>query len=426
MNPADVAKPAPRRSIIMNTPWYYGWNVLGAAVLFQAITWGIVATFTMFVPAWMSEFNASRADVMMAILLEMIVIGLLAPPVGRLLDRMTIGLLVASGGFFFACGLLLIAVATELWHVLLAYGFFLAVGKSVSGPLTGSTLAANWFRRRKGRALGISATGTAVGSVVLAPLIAFSLEMSGWRTTHVALAVASIAILVPLGIFVVRSSPESAGIEAEMRGLAGGSQPQPSRKWTTMEILSSPVLWIVVAAVLPFNLITSAVQSNLSPFLQDLGFGIKDASRLIPLMAAMTIAGKIALGTLSDRFDTRSLLLVAVALMASALLILRLAPAMPLLYFGAALMGFAAGAPLPLIGIIIADNFERSAFGRVTGVVFFFVLTFSGTGAVVGGYLRDVTGSYLAMFTALLVLLAPVAIAAAFLKTRRKGSEGAT
>lgn len=401
--------------LLFKTPWYYGWNVIAAGVLFQGLTWGMAATFTLFVAGWMAEFHTTRAEIMVAIMIEGLGVGLLAPFVGRLVDRTPTGLLVALGGVAFGAGMLLIGVATEMWQMMIAFGIMLPIGKSATGPLTGSTLAAKWFGRRRGLALGLASTGTAVGTISFVPLAAILLGEMGWRGAHIVLAAISVAVLVPLGLFVVRSSPESAGVEREAEPALGQTAQKTTRAWSTLQVLCAPVLWIIVCTILPFNIVTSAVNSNLGPFLGDLGYDVQVAGQLIPLIAACTISGKIAIGTLADRVGIRVLLVAAVGVMTCALLILRISADMPMLYLGAALLGFASGAPLPLIGMIVANNFDRAAFGRVTGISYFFVLAFAGAGAVVGGYIRDVTGSYTAVFGALVFVLIPILIATAFL-----------
>lgn len=423
-----TATAAPRRGlafksgpVLFRTPWYYGWNILAASVLFQASTWGLAATFTLFVAPWVVAFEATRAQLMFAVVLESIAVGLLAPVVGRLLDRVPTGPLVALGGVLVACGLLVISISTELWHLILATTILLAGGKSLSGPLTGSNLAAKWFRQRRGLALGISATGTAVGSMLLVPLGAALTTHLGWRGAHVVLALLCVSVITPLALFVVRSSPESAGIEPEPDSARTAmATPPPTGSYTTLQILQMPILWIIVLTTLPFNIVSSAVGSNLGPFIVDLGLDLSSASGLIATIAAFTIIGKMTLGLIADKIDTRVPLIGAAFSMAAALLIFQTKPEIGLLFLAAALLGFGAGAPLPMIGVMVAKYFERSAFGRVTGITFFFVLAFAGTGAIVGAYIRDVSGSYTNMFRVLVMVLVPIVVAALFLRPTGK------
>jgi cyanate permease len=57
------------------------------------------------------------------------------------------------------------------------------------------------------------------------------------------------------------------------------------------------------------------------------------------------------------------------------------------------LLGFAAGAFLPLMGAIVSSWFGAAAFGRVTGLVGPFT-TLAAIGPWIAGYIRDTTGSY--------------------------------
>jgi hypothetical protein len=50
----------------LNTPWFYGWNIVGIAIAYQAITYGIaIYGFTFWVPYWETEFDAGRGVIML-------------------------------------------------------------------------------------------------------------------------------------------------------------------------------------------------------------------------------------------------------------------------------------------------------------------------------------------------------------------------
>ena len=98
------------------------------------------------------------------------------------------------------------------------------------------------------------------------------------------------------------------------------------------------------------------------------------------------------------------------------------APNYPGMLLASALFSFGEGASLLLIGAIVAARFGPSAYGTAIGIVYFFTMTLGVTGPVIGGYLRDVTGSYSAMFGVMLALLVPAVVAMALLRGgHRKG-----
>jgi len=72
----------------------------------------------------------------------------------------------------------------------------------------------------------------------------------------------------------------------------------------------------------------------------------------------------------------------------------------------AACIGAAAGGILPLISVIVASRFGAAAFGQVMGMMTLFI-TLAAFGSLLAGALRDVLGSYDAVFLGFALLLLP-------------------
>lgn len=409
-------------------PWYYGWNIVAAGVIIQTVTFGIgFSSFTYLVIPWTTAFDASRAEVQIALMAATIGIGVLSPLCGWLLDQFSNRLLITLGAVAFAVGLLLISLSTALWQIIVIYALLLSIGLTLVGPLATSTLTAKWFRARRGLALGIVAVGTSMGAIVFPPLVTTILAFDGsWRVVSLILAILSGAILIPIAWFVVRSSPEEAGVELEPDSeytsiMAADSD---GKRWSTIDILRSPVLWITVAGFLPTNFVYQAVQSNLGPFAADLHVGLREAGFLIPVVGSGMLVGKLIFGTLADRIDNRLLFWSAVACLAASLLLMRSMPGYVVLLAACGLIGFGIGANLPLLGSIVATRFGPQAFGRVTGIVYM-LLTVCALGPVIGAHLRDASGSYASMMWYSMLLLVPSVIAISLLPGPRIVQTGA-
>ena len=51
--------------MVSSQHWYYGWNIVGAGMTFQAVMFGLTFfSFIFWVPIWSEEFDADLADVM--------------------------------------------------------------------------------------------------------------------------------------------------------------------------------------------------------------------------------------------------------------------------------------------------------------------------------------------------------------------------
>lgn len=367
----------------------YRWLVVAYTLLMQAVTVGVlIYCFALFALPWLAEFEAPRRDVMVAISLLQVGMGVVSPFAGRAMDALPMRVLVTAGALSMAVGLWLASHAQALWQILLIYALLFPPALALTGTLASQTLVARWFRDRRGLAIGISATGTNLGGMVFPFLVAGWLVASGWRDTLVWLAVLGLLLVVPLGWLVLAREPRAAAAGAAPA--AGHIAP---RAWRTREILTTRLFWIPVAGMLPLQTAFGAVQFNLGAYAADAGYTSDQAANLIALCSLCMIGGKFLFGGLGDRLDHRWLYWLAAASMSLGLLLLRGAPALPLLTLAVACVGLAGGGILPMLGLVFGARFGVEAFGRVMGLVML-TITFGAVGPVAAGWVYDVTGSY--------------------------------
>jgi len=370
---------------------YYGWNVVGAAMGFQAATIGLTFyAFTFWVEPWTATFDASKGALMVAFMLSQFAAGIVSPFAGQAMDRVSIRALVTVGVLAFAGGYAAVGFATAVWQIVVLYALVIPLGIVLAGPLAAQTLVAKWFRARRGIAMGWVTTGTSIGGLALPPLAAWLLLEFGWRQAHVMLGAGVAIVLLPLVWAVVRTSPETSGIEPEAEHRAG---PGRFPEWSTGTILRERNFWALVLGLLPATTAFNGVQINLAPYAQDLGIGAQRSSFLMSLLAGTMIGGKLVFGALADRFDHRWVYGLAVLCLGAALASMTGRPGYPQLVGISVLVGFAGGGFLPLIGAIISTRFGPLAFGRVMGLTAPAAML-AAVGAPVAGWLRDWTGSY--------------------------------
>jgi MFS family permease len=379
----------------------YRWLVVAYTLLMQAVTVGtLIYCFALFVLPWLEAFDAPRRDVMLAVALLQVGMGLLSPFAGRAMDAVPMRRLLLIGVGAFAGGLWLVAHASALWQILLVYGLVFPFAMALSGTLASQTLVARWFRDKRGLAIGISAMGTNLGGMVLPLVVAGVLPDLGWRETLQWLGFVGLLLVAPLGWLVLGRVPAADG--------GGGADDSPAdlRQWSSREILGSRLFWIPVVAMLPLNTAFGAVQFNLGAYAQDLGLATERAANLIALCSLCMILGKLFFGGLGDRIDHRYLYWLAAASMSAAMLILQGEPAPWLVTVGVVCVGLAGGGILPMMGLIHGARFGLASFGRVMGLVML-TITFSAIGPLLAGWIFDVTGSYDTAFMLFLGLFAP-------------------
>ncbi|MGE0385071.1 MAG: MFS transporter [Gammaproteobacteria bacterium] len=376
----------PLMHIVM--PWFYGWNILGICLVFQALTLGVVfSTFTFWAKPWMEEFDVTRATVMTAMMLQQLVSGVLAPFVGRAFDRGSIRAIVSLGPVLLAVGLTLIGYASTFVQIIAVYALVLPFATTLTGVLAAQVLAAKWFANKPGFAIGIVAVGSNVGGMIVPLLATLLLDHFDWRTAHFALAAFCLLVAAPLIWLVVRNPPPAAA-----RTVVAGPAPADT-EWTTRRILTTPVFWIMLLGFVPPMFAIAGFQFNLAPYTHDLGIDPKRAAVLFSIFSVAGIIGKLAYGVLADRINHRWLAMVGVATVALPFVMLSWRPDFEGLVLCCLVMGWSLGGLLPLAGAIAAQQFGPQAIGRVMGL-FFLGIRPTALASPLAGLIRDRTGSY--------------------------------
>lgn len=118
--------------------WYYGWNVIAVALVFQAVTFGMALfSTTYFIPIWMDEFSVGRADLMWPVLAATLTIGVGAPFAGTAMDRLPIRYIVSAGGTFYGLGFLALSQVGAVWQIITIYALLVEQGSSWQALLQG-------------------------------------------------------------------------------------------------------------------------------------------------------------------------------------------------------------------------------------------------------------------------------------------------
>ena len=88
------------------------------------------------------------------------------------------------------------------------YAFYFLFG-AFGNAMASTPLFANvgfWFRHNPGLALGLTASGGAIGQGVVPYLAGMAITANGWQWAYQAMAISYLVIALPIG-FLVRESP---------------------------------------------------------------------------------------------------------------------------------------------------------------------------------------------------------------------------
>ena len=230
-----------------------------ALVLFG--TAGSRFSFGVFLRPLTEEFDWSRGSLSGALAVAGLATGLLRPVAGMLSDRYDARYVAAIGLVLGGAALLGLSKIDSLWQL---YALFLLMGFgfTLASPATLTRLVSTRFTKRRGLALSLAGSGSAVGETALVPLAAVVLTLSGWRTSYVVLGLILLLIILPLSSFLLsswfgrrRGSDREEGElrveEAGMRRDARGGKPacawMPDDGMSLRQAVKTPIFWALTA-----------------------------------------------------------------------------------------------------------------------------------------------------------------------------------
>jgi len=209
-------------------------------------------------------------------------------------------------------------------------------------------------------------------------------------------------IMIPLNFFLLRVNPPVAAEQGSVTATAATA----ASNLTTRAIVTSRAFWIPLLVLIPISAAFSSVQFNLGTYLKDLSYPTEFTGQMIALTAFMMILGKLLYGKLADNVDHRYLFLFMALLQIIALTMLMINPSKLLIISAAMLLGVSGGGLIPMTAVVFAARFDPSTFGRVMGLLAFFMLIQS-FGSIFTGWMYDTFGNYDYAFATLIALTLP-------------------
>ena len=327
------------------------------------------------------QFGWTRAQVTSGNALSKLVVGpIFGFLAGWIVDRfgprrlMMIGILMAGGA--------LVGLGS-ISSLGLFYFFYLfnALGYVCGGPLPNQVLLTEWFDRSRGKAMGFAYLGIGIGGATV-PWISHALAQHfGWQTSLRILGLLVVVASLPL-VLLLKELPAKATV-----GAATSSSPMAAFKRLSFYLLTLGSMCSIAAV--------SGTQQNLKLFLSlDRHFTQRDAASVLSLVLAFSIAGRLLIGWLADRFSKKYVMLLTYLLVTAGIPLMFLGQTRLILYASAAIFGIGLGGDYMIIPLMTAEIFGIEILGRLLGVI----LT-AGSIAEAGapwliGRLRDTSGSY--------------------------------
>jgi MFS family permease len=358
----------------MKKPFYGWWVVAGCFLTFGISTgfpyYNIAFFFDYFRDdhGWPISFITLGAPV--AVLLT-----LWAGPV--IVPRVSPRLLIIVGtGLTFAAFQWFARLSGAQWEYYGAWCLYM-IGYFLSGPIPHQVIISNWFKEKRGRAMGITYVGVAViGSIgnKLGPYLASQMPYTE------ALKYMSLILLAawPLAIFLLRTKPQDVGQLPDGKHdpveIAAPAVLAPPK--TFRHLLHRAPFWLLLIGSAASIGSIAAVNFHMKFVFESQGFvdqaardGIWGTASFWVLWSS--IAGRLLAGYLADKLPRKYVMLATYLVVAFSIptLFLVTPDRFAFVYLFALIFGFAMGADYMLIPLMAADQFGLSTLARAMSAI---------------------------------------------------------
>jgi predicted MFS family arabinose efflux permease len=364
------------------TAWRTPAVIIVAGCLLALLSFGIRASFGLFLAPMSGEFGWGREVFAAAIAVQNLLWGLCQPVAGALADRFGAAKVLTAGALVYAAGLFLMANASTPGVLTLSAGVLVGVG--VAGASFAIVLAA--FARlvpedKRSWALGIGTAAGSAGQLFLVPLGQAFISAYGWSTA-----------LMLFGVLAFVMVPCAAALAG--RPDHGGQLPQ-SAGAALKEAFRHPSYNLLTLGFFVCGFHVAFIQVHLPPYLTDRGLDAGLAAWALGIIGGANIIGAYASGMLGGRYSKKYLLsgLYTARALAIALFVLLPISAAGVLIFSA-VMGLLWLSTIPLTSGLVAQFFGTRHMAMLFGIVFFSHQMGAFLGVWLGGYFFDATGSY--------------------------------
>jgi len=379
---------------------YYGWVMLGAISVTEVVSWGILYyAFAVFVAPMQAELGWSRVAITGAYSLALLCSGLAAVPVGRWLDQHGPRALMTTGSIV---GSLLLLAWSQVEHLWIFYLIMAGIGMSTAAVLYEPAFAivATWFRKRRGRALTVLTFFGAWASFIFIPLSNWLVVMFGWRFAVLTLAgILAVVTILPHAL-VLRHRPQDLGLLPD--GAAADTPTQAhagadERSMSAHAALREAGFWWLTFAFAVSTFATVALTVHLIPYLVERGHTPAFAATVAGLFGLMSLAGRLIIGPLGDRYARRWVTAGLMGMQLAGLVVLAAAPTSAGALIYVALFGAGSGTLTIMRAALLAERYGPAHYGSINGALSL-ALTGARTLAPIGaGALAALLGGYPAL-----------------------------
>lgn len=404
----------------MTRRWYYGWSMVAVLAVTETLSYGIlIYAFSVYVVPLEHAFGWSRATINGAITAAQLVAGLLAWPVGVLLDRYGARWLMTGGAIWGALWLALWGFVTEPWqHILVWVMLGISMATTLYEPAF--VVVAQWFDRKRSTALTVLTFVAGFAIIIATPTTTWLIERYAWNVTTWIYAGVMLVVVAPLLAWWVRKSPADVG--AVVDG-AAGTTVAPLRAvplHAVREAMHDRGFWLLGGAFLASTCALVVVLQTFVPLLIDRGLTATDAAWYAAAAGVLALPSRLLFTPLGAYISRYTLATALCVMQGLALVVLMVFPGGWGIWGCVVLFGLSFGAITPARAALFADRYGVAIYGALSGILALVLTIARAVMPVLVESVRTRTGDYVGIYIWVGMLSAIGSLGIAFVPALRQ------
>ncbi len=355
------------------------------AVIAAALAMGTRNSFGLFLAPMTNALGWSASGFGFAIALQVLLNGVFQPICGNLADRYGARPVIMGGATLYGVGIAGMALSSDITLFTFFAGVVMGIAVSAAGmPIISATLTRLLPPEMRGRAVGLSTAGSSFGQFLVVPLAQIGINLAGWQGAMLLLAGLAL-LMVPLAI------PMDDRAARPAKGATGDEPAAVALK----RALSTTSFWCLFFGFFVCGMHVSFMGVHMPGFVASCHLPAYVGAGAISLIGLFNVVGSLAAGELSQRWQRRNLLVMIYAARGVLMAVFMVAEKTTtnVLIFSA-FMGLLWLSTVPPTVALCARNFGTQWLATIFGLVFLGHQIGGFTGAFLGGYIFDATGSY--------------------------------
>lgn len=380
----------------------HAWATVFIGFFVLSLAFSSRSSIGLIMPALEAEFGATRSLISSAAALGFGVMAVLSVTSGILVDRFGPTRVLPAGLACLAACFLLLAAAPSAIAFVAIYSVVGGIAFGTAAMQVVASMVSRTVEHGRGFALGVAASGSTAGQILVIPALALIVAAWGWRPAYAALGLVA-------GAFALLTW---FSLDRLARGSASAAAPTGERGYGFLTSFAFQALfWSYVIC----GFTTSGViETHLIPYSLACGFSEIESAGAFGFLSVVNLFGITLAGWLSDRVEKHWLLAAIYTIRAiSFVLLMQVVGDYRALLVFSFVFGGTAYATIPVTIGLVAHYIGVRRMGVAMGILAAGHSLGGAAGAMMGGVLYDLFTSYtvtwwasvgLAQLAALLVL----------------------